>query len=123
MKPKETQKHKSPKTKLNIDVDAVRRLSEILKETDLSEIEYEAEGCRIRVGRHQTGGGHYLPSFSPAQPMPQSDSKEISPAPPSPGTHPGTIKSPMVGTAYLCPKPGDPPFIEVGKKIILRNII
>jgi acetyl-CoA carboxylase biotin carboxyl carrier protein len=49
--------------------------------------------------------------------MPQTTSTDPSPVSPSSGTHPGTIKSPMVGTAYLCPKPGDPPFIEVGKKI------
>ena len=31
--------------------------------------------------------------------------------------HKATIKSPIVGTAYLAPEPGAKPFISVGKKI------
>ena len=31
--------------------------------------------------------------------------------------HPGALKSPMVGTAYLAAQPGDPPFVEVGSKV------
>ena len=27
------------------------------------------------------------------------------------------IKAPMVGTFYRCPKPGDPPFVEVGDAV------
>ena len=33
------------------------------------------------------------------------------------GKHPGAVKSPMVGTAYLSPEPGKPPFVKVGDKV------
>jgi acetyl-CoA carboxylase biotin carboxyl carrier protein len=33
------------------------------------------------------------------------------------GKHPGAVKSPMVGTAYLAPEPGKPNFVSVGDKV------
>ena len=35
----------------------------------------------------------------------------------APSDHPGTVKSPMVGTAYLGPDPDSPPFAAVGSKV------
>jgi acetyl-CoA carboxylase biotin carboxyl carrier protein len=32
--------------------------------------------------------------------------------------NPGTVKSPMVGTAYLLPEPGKPAFVHIGDKVI-----
>jgi acetyl-CoA carboxylase biotin carboxyl carrier protein len=31
--------------------------------------------------------------------------------------HPGAVKSPMVGTAYLAPEPGKPNFVSVGDEV------
>ena len=31
--------------------------------------------------------------------------------------HPGTVTSPMVGTAYLLPEPGAAPFVKVGDQV------
>jgi acetyl-CoA carboxylase biotin carboxyl carrier protein len=31
--------------------------------------------------------------------------------------HPGAVKSPMVGTAYLSPEPGKPVFVHIGDKV------
>ncbi|HKR25641.1 MAG TPA: biotin/lipoyl-containing protein, partial [Allosphingosinicella sp.] len=43
------------------------------------------------------------------------------PAPPaterSPADHPGAVKSPMVGTVFLSPEPGAPPFIAAGTRV------
>jgi acetyl-CoA carboxylase biotin carboxyl carrier protein len=33
------------------------------------------------------------------------------------GKHPGAVKSPMVGTAYLAPEPGKPNFVAIGDKV------
>ena len=37
--------------------------------------------------------------------------------------HPGTVTSPMVGTAYRSPEPGAPPFVEVGTKVAAGQTI
>jgi len=53
------------------------------------------------------------------------------PAPPTvaaaaqvaPAQHPGLVASPMVGTAYLSPAPGERPFVEVGGQVKAGDIL
>lgn len=56
-----------------------------------------------------------VPSAAP-QPVPSSTGPQIS-AEIEPRAGEIVIKSPMVGTFYRCPKPGDPPFVEVGQAV------
>ena len=51
---------------------------------------------------------------------PAAASAPAAPAAPAGGDlskHPGVVKSPMVGTAYLAPEPGKPNFVSVGDKV------
>ncbi|HEX4637558.1 MAG TPA: biotin/lipoyl-containing protein [Rhizomicrobium sp.] len=96
--------------KPGIDADAVRQLAELLKETGLTEIEIEHHGARIRVSR---GGVAAVPVAAPvaaAQPAPAAAAS-------SSGPPAGAVPSPMVGTVYVSPEPGKPPFISVGKTV------
>jgi biotin carboxyl carrier protein len=103
--------------------DVVRQLAEILKETDLTEIEVEKEDCRIRVARQisisQTIAASPTTLASPApMPVPQAAQDLNAAAPEVPlEKHPGAVKSPMVGNAYLSPAPGAAPFIRVGDQV------
>lgn len=108
-----------------IDAKAVRVLADILKETDLTEIEYELEEGRIRVARSL--GSSSLPVVShqniavaPASPQVHSQGSPSSQSNENPqdwAIHPGAIKSPLVGTAYLYPQPGAAPFIKEGDTV------
>lgn len=97
--------------KPGIDADAVRELAQLLKETGLTEIEIEHNGARIRVSR----GGGAVAAAPVAAPV------AAAPAPvataPSSGPPAGAVPSPMVGTVYVAPEPGRPPFISVGKTV------
>jgi acetyl-CoA carboxylase biotin carboxyl carrier protein len=102
--------------------DVVRQLAAILKETDLTEIEYEVEGCRIKVARqmhisHQATMAQHVPTQS-AQviPMPAPTLESVSAAQDL-SKHPGAVKSPMVGNAYLSPAPGADQFVKVGDTV------
>ena len=66
MNTKKDKKMASKPRKIKIDSDAVRELAELFKENDLSEIEYEADGCRIRVARNQTVANYTVPHFTPS---------------------------------------------------------
>ena len=117
----DSQKPKNGSSKMNIDSSAVLKLSDLLKKTDLSEIEYEVDGCRIRVSR-QTG--YSMPPQMLAAPVAASPSSAPAGATTAnPESHPGVVRSPMVGTAYLCPKPGDPPFIAVGATVAVGQTL
>ncbi|MBY0511241.1 MAG: acetyl-CoA carboxylase biotin carboxyl carrier protein [Rhodospirillaceae bacterium] len=96
-----------------IDNELVRQLAGVLNETGLTEIEYEAGGLRIRVARQVTAAASapvYMPSGGGEAPA-------ASAKPADPASHPGTVKSPMVGVAYLLPEPGAAPFIKLGDTV------
>ncbi len=107
---------------IQFDPATIRELAQILRETDLSEIELVDKDIRLRVARQ----------VSAAMPMTTHVSVAPSAPPPAPvvgapsaaqaaldadAAHPGAVTSPMVGVAYLSPEPGAPPFVTVGSKV------
>ena len=97
---------------MQVDLKLVRQLAELLDETKLSEIEVEDSGRKIRVVRNMTGTAAVTSAVAPNV----AAAPAAAPAAPI-GDHPGTVKSPMVGTAYRSPEPGSASFIEVGAKV------
>jgi acetyl-CoA carboxylase biotin carboxyl carrier protein len=98
-----------------IDPGLVEKLAEIATRLGLSEIEVAQGELRIRVVR-QLAPVHIAAHVAP----PAAAAPVV--APPSvpaavPAEHPGTVKSPMVGTVYRRPSPESPPFVEVGSQI------
>jgi acetyl-CoA carboxylase biotin carboxyl carrier protein len=102
---------------VTVDAEAIRKLAEILRDTDLSEIEVSEKDARIRVARILTAPpAQYFaappqmamqaPMQAPMQPGPQ-------PVVPESGgydeKHPGLVTSPMVGVAYLAAGGAQPP--------------
>jgi acetyl-CoA carboxylase biotin carboxyl carrier protein len=101
-------------SKFKIDGEAIRQLAEILVDTALTEIEYEDNGHRIRVSR----SGNIQTAIMPAAVHHAVVEPAAVPHPSHPSSdHPGTVKSPMVGTAYLSSEPGAAPFVKVGDTV------
>jgi acetyl-CoA carboxylase biotin carboxyl carrier protein len=105
------------------DPDLVRELATLIADTDLTEIEVEKGDLRIRVARTVTASLTMpvaaAPPLSAPAPMiapPPAASVETSAGKPA-GTHPGTVLSPMVGTAYRKPSPDARSFVEIGSKV------
>jgi len=104
-------------SKFNIDGEAVRKLAEILVETDLSEIEYEDNGSRIYVSRKANVQTAVMPQMvMNPQPL-TSPVPAAAPQATDWAKHPGAVRSPMVGTAYLSPEPGTANFIKLGDNV------
>jgi acetyl-CoA carboxylase biotin carboxyl carrier protein len=104
-----------------IDPDLVRELAKLINETDLTEIEVEKGDLKIRVARQinltvQAASAVAAPVMAPAAPAVAAP-KAIEAAAAAPASHPGAVKSPMVGTAYRRPSPEAKPFIEVGSVV------
>lgn len=97
----------------------IRELAGILEDTGLTEIEIERNGSRLRVSRQ--GGAAPLAAYAPAaQAAPAASSPAAASAPAAPASqadHPGAVKSPMVGTAYLSPSPGAAAFVTEGGSV------
>jgi acetyl-CoA carboxylase biotin carboxyl carrier protein len=112
--------------KTGIDQALIRDLANILKDTDLTEIEVEQDDLRIRVSRNRENAYVAAPQFAayapPMMAAPQMAAAPATPtaAPAAPAPAPAagfTLTSPMVGTCYHAPAPGSPPFVEVGATV------
>src|SRR6185369_3650458 len=88
---------------MRVDAALVQQLAELLTANELTEIEVEDEGRRIRVARH--GAGAAAPVFNSA-PAPAASQAAAQGAPAVEDVGGETIKSPMVGTAYMSSEPG-----------------
>jgi acetyl-CoA carboxylase biotin carboxyl carrier protein len=103
---------------MQVDTDLVRQLAEMLKASELSEIEVQDGERRILVKRQL--GGPAMPVHVPAPAATPAPAPAAAPAAgpnAAPADHPGTVKSPMVGTVYLAGEPGAKPFVSVGDKV------
>jgi acetyl-CoA carboxylase biotin carboxyl carrier protein len=92
----------------------IRELALLLDETNLTEIEIERAGLRVRVARNISIAASIPASVSAAAPMPVA---AVPVAVTDIAKHPGIVPSPMVGTAYWASEPGAKPFVEVGSKV------
>lgn len=102
------------------DKDLVRELAALLEETGLTEIEIELEGKRVRVARGVNLTTTLTTDGGQPEPRETARSATNARAPARPDeliVHPGTVTSPMVGTAYRSPEPGSPPFVEIGSRV------
>lgn len=112
-----------------IDRDLIRTIAELLNEQDLAEVEIEKDDFRVRVTRSYAQEVVQMPSPmaypaapvaaapAPAAPAAAAPTQVAAPAAEDLGSNPGTLTSPMVGTAYLSPEPGAAAFIEIGTKV------
>ncbi len=108
-------------TAMKIDVDAIRSLAELLEETNLNEIEISQGEHSVRVTR---GGTQVVQNV--AAPMATTVAANAAPAATeavSLEKHPGALKSPMVGTAYLQAEPGSPAFAAVGQSVAVGDTL
>ena len=107
--------------KSGIDQALIRDLANILKDTDLTEIEVEQEDLRIRVSRAGTPQYIQAPIGAPAYAAPAAAAPVAAAAVAAPaavGRNPAnTVNAPMVGTVYMAPAPGARAFIELGATV------
>jgi acetyl-CoA carboxylase biotin carboxyl carrier protein len=109
----------SNKGKSSVDHELIRELAKLLDETGLSEIEIDRDGLRVRVARGAAGIAPATAIVPPPVQAAVATARDaaVRPLTDDPVTHPGCVRSPMVGTAYLAPEPGAAPFIEVGTRV------
>ena len=100
---------------MQVDTQLIRQLAQMLDETNLTEIEVEDGSRKIRVARTVTVAA--APVAAPALAGPAIRPAAEQAAVGSEVDHPGAVKSPMVGTAYLAAEPSAPAFVSVGDSV------
>jgi acetyl-CoA carboxylase biotin carboxyl carrier protein len=97
----------------SVDEHLIRGLAQLLNETNLTEIELEQDGRRVRIARNVTIAAAVPGVAATTAPVAQVVGATAKDA----DTNPGTVKSPMVGTAYRSPEPGAPAFVAIGSSV------
>jgi acetyl-CoA carboxylase biotin carboxyl carrier protein len=98
-----------------LDISIVAALAKVAGQYDLSEVEIEHAGLKVRVARERRANSLTHVVAAPAAPPAHAAAPPAAEA--SPDEHPGAVKSPMVGTAYLRPSPESKPFVEIGAAV------
>jgi acetyl-CoA carboxylase biotin carboxyl carrier protein len=95
---------------MRIDTKLVQELADLLAKNGLTEIEVEDGDRKIKVCRD------LAPAAAPTAPAPAPAAAPAA-APAEEVIAGETVKSPIVGTAFLSPEPGADPFIKVGDAV------
>ncbi len=98
--------------KLDIDTDYIAKLAELLQRTGLTEIEISEGDARVRVVKKHPPTRVEVPVAVAKAPAPSALAPE-----PVEGAPADAVTSPMVGTVYLSPEPGAPPFVSTGETV------
>ena len=96
--------------RISLDKPLIKELSELLNTNNLSEISITQGRLSVKVVRNLSSGGTIITQGIDNKILEVEDKDFIS-------AHPGTVKSPMVGTVYLASSPEDKPFISVGQSV------
>jgi acetyl-CoA carboxylase biotin carboxyl carrier protein len=99
-----------------MDTELIERLLGLMEQSMLTELEYDANGTRIRIAKRH-GKAVVLPSeedggvIDPATGFPGEPTGDPTPASDA-GPH--SIKAALSGSFYRAPAPGAPPYVAVG---------
>lgn len=110
-----------------MDIRKVKKLIELLEQSDVAEIEIHEGEESVRISR-QVSGGAAMPFYMPqGMPMPMAGAAPQPAAAPAPAQSAGDdgedaitgklVRSPMVGTFYRAPSPGSKAFVEEGQSV------
>ena len=114
-----------------MDIRKVKKLIELLEESDIGEIEIKEGEEYVRISRH---GNQLAAQGAYAAPAPAAPAPAAAPAPSeapaaeaaAPAAAPvadNAVLSPMVGTFYRSPSPEAPSFIEVGQTVRVGDVL
>lgn len=93
-----------------MEIDDLKELITLLKDTDIAELQIEKDGTKIRIRRHAI--------ISPLEVQPKHIKPvEITKEAEEEVQRLVTVTSPIVGTFYRSPSPDAPPFVDVGTKV------
>lgn len=114
-----------------MDLRKVKKLIELIEESDVAEIEIKEGEETVRISRvssvQQAAPQVYAAAPMAAAPAaaPSAEAPATAPEPkaakPVPTGH--TVKSPMVGTLYISSSPGAPAFVEIGQRVSVGDTL
>jgi acetyl-CoA carboxylase, biotin carboxyl carrier protein len=111
-----------------MDIRKVKKLIELLEESNVAEIEIHEGEESVRISRHGSAPMHYMmqapAAGAPAATAPAAPTAGVAESETEPEADEGAIvRSPMVGTFYRAPSPGSRAFVEEGQDVKLGDTL
>ncbi len=101
-----------------MELEDLKELIELLRDTDITELQVEKEGTKVKIKREKMLSsldlqGHKSPAIlEKISAETEDDTQRLV-----------TVTSPIVGTFYRAPSPDASPFTEVGAKVKKNQVI
>ncbi|MBI5369495.1 MAG: acetyl-CoA carboxylase biotin carboxyl carrier protein [Planctomycetes bacterium] len=113
-----------------MDLEEIERLVKIMNDNQLSELEYEDQGRKVRLRKGSDAAVNPLAlmgaSVMPGQLLPASSAHPTPPSVAGAAPVPSDlidITSPLVGTFYRSARPDAKPFVQVGEELLLDRVL
>ena len=101
----------------NKDIELIRKLSQLMTKEKITKLKYEKSDLKLSIDKN-TQSENFVPIQT--QKIAETDTQENKTSETISNfdaNHPGALKAPMVGTAYISPEPGKAPFIRLGDTV------
>ena len=111
-----------------MDIRKVKKLIELLEESGIAEIEIKEGEESVRISRGVSSAAQSQIVLPPAAPAPVTSAPVTADAPAPIESEPDvpsghSVNSPMVGTFYEAPAPGQPPFVDIGQSVNIGDTL
>jgi acetyl-CoA carboxylase biotin carboxyl carrier protein len=105
---------------LTLTAKDVAEIIRILEESTFDQLTLEMDGVKLSLQRGSRLA-QVADSTPDASPPPNSPLQPVAKPPSEPGLV--EITAPLLGIFYAAPKPGEPPFVEVGSKVAAETVV
>ena len=104
-----------------MDIRKIKKLIEIIEESDIAELEIKEGEEAIRISRYSPAPAHVAYAQAPANATPVATVVTAASAEEKITGH--VVKSPMVGTFYRSASPGTKVFVELGQAVLAGDTL
>jgi acetyl-CoA carboxylase biotin carboxyl carrier protein len=106
-----------------MDIRKIKKLIEIIEESDIAELEIkEGEEC-IRISRYSAAPAPTPVAYAPAPAGVVAAAPAVTAVPAEEKITGHVVKSPMVGTFYRSASPGTKVFVEIGQAVVVGDTL
>ena len=101
----------------NKDIELIRKLSQLMSKEKITKLKYEKSDLKLSIDKNTLSGNSSSIQTPKSIEVENKEHKTLETKTNFDINHPGALKAPMVGTAYVSPEPGKAPFIRLGDTV------
>ena len=101
----------------NKEIELIRKLSQLMTKEKITKLKYEKSGLKLSIDKNVQSEKIVSSQLQKTAKTETKENKTSETMSNLDDDHPGALKAPMVGTAYISPEPGKAPFIRLGDTV------